>query len=295
MPRGLPLARLAVRLALVLVCVGSARSASAAELQLEWHAPPECPDRAELASRVNRLLGDSMQSNLRAVTDVTRTPHGYRARLRTYSAAQSGERVLEQASCELLVDGVAVVIALAVAPARDVSRKNETAAVSVAASAHASALIGTLPRPAFGVGAAVALETLSLRFELRGTYHVPQSATLTGTELGARWSAMSLGARGCWVPRLAAVELGPCIGADAHYVSATGSGGEVTLSGHGISWGLAAGAFGRVRLTKLLGIVLIAEAAVPIARLRFVFADAGVLYRAAPVAAQLLIAVEVRF
>jgi hypothetical protein len=202
--------------------------------------------------------------------------------------------VLEHARCDTLADSVAVVIALAVAIPEDEARQQD--AVSFGVGAHLSALFGTLPKVAFGAGAAFAIEAPSLRFELRGTFHLPQSASFAGTTLGARFYAISAAARACWLSRLGALELGPCLGADLHYVSATGAGGDVSLSGHGISFGPALGAFGRVNLTKSFGIVLVADGAMLLSRQRFVFGDVdGALHRASLVAAQLLVAPEVHF
>jgi hypothetical protein len=236
-----------------------------------------------------------MQSNLRAVTDVTRTPNGFRARLRTVSPTGSGERVLEHTRCELLADSVAVVIALAMTT-KDEARDDRGSPLTVAASAHASTLIGLLPKPTFGMGAALALEAPALRFELRGTFHMPQSTTFEGSTLGARFSAISFAARGCWVSIVGAFDLGPCLGIDVQIVSASGFGGEVRGSGRAISWGPALGMFGRLHFGKVFGVVVVAEAAIPLYRRRFVFEDvASVLHRASIIAAQLLVAPEVQF
>jgi len=300
MTRVLQLARRgALALALMLACMGSPGSASAADAQIEWHAPPECPDRAAFVSRVNRLLGNSMQSNLRAVTDVTRTTHGYRAQLRTVaSATGSGERVLEHARCDMLADSVAVVIALTVATPRDALGNAEVAHLRVAGEALVSTLFGTLPKPAFGIGAGLALELPSLRFELRGAFYLPQSATFAGMQLGATFNAVSFAARGCWLTSVGPFQLGPCVGIDVYHVRASGFGSEaevVTVSGRETSWAPALGAFGRLRLARAFGIVIVAEAAMPTSRHRFVFADVGPLHRASLIAAQLLIAPEVQF
>jgi uncharacterized membrane protein len=235
-----------------------------------------------------------MQSNLSAVTDVTRTHAGYRARLRTVSPTGSGERVLEHARCEVLAESVAVVIALTVATPEDKARKGE-ARLSVAASAFVSTLFGMLPKPALGVGAALALEAPSLRVELRGAFQLPQSKRFVDSTLGARFNAVSFAVRGCWLSSVGVVELGPCIGADVQHVSASGFGGDVTPGASATSWGPALGVFGRVRLVKAFGIVVIAEGAVPTTRRRFVFAEDGQLHQASPVAALLLIAPEVQF
>jgi hypothetical protein len=237
-----------------------------------------------------------MQSDFRAVTDVTRTANGYRARLRTGRLTRSGERVLEHASCEMLADGVAVVIALAIAEPKDRARKSEASQLHVAAAAVVSTLFGMLPKPALGVGGSLALEAAALRFELRGAFHLPQNATFPSTSLGARFSSIALAARGCWLSHVGAFQLGPCIGADVERVSAVGVGGDITLGSHQVSWGPAFGAFGRLGLAKTFGIVIVAEGAVPVSRLRFVYSDVGTpLHRTSLVVAQLLIAPEVQF
>jgi hypothetical protein len=236
-----------------------------------------------------------MQSNLRAVTHVTRSSNGYRAQLRTVGPTASGDRVLEEANCEMLADSVAVVIALTVAMPEDRADNDNGSRLTVAGSAHASALFGSLPKPALGVGAGIAFELPALRFELRGAFHLPQSATFADTNLGARFSAFSVAARGCWLASFGALELGPCIGADIQRVRATGFGGDGQLPGQGFSWAPALAAFGRLRLAKSFGVVVAVEGAMPIARPRFVYADLGPLHRASLVAAQLLIAPEVHF
>jgi len=167
--------------------------------------------------------------------------------------------------------------------------------LTVSSSAQASALFGSLPKPALGVGAGIAFELPALRFELRGAFHLPQSATFADTNLGARFSAFSVAARGCWLASFGALELGPCIGADVQRVSARGFGGDGWLSGQAISWAPAIAAFGRLRLAKSFGVAVVLEGAVPMARPRFVYADLGQLHRASLVAAQLLIAPEVHF
>jgi hypothetical protein len=214
------------------------------------------------------------------------------------SAAGSGERVLEHARCDMLADSVAVVVALTVATPRDGLQTDDAARLRVAAAALVSTGFGTLPKPAFGIGAALALELPSLRFELRGAFQLPQSATFTNKQLGATFSALSFAARGCWRTRVSAFDLGPCIGVDVSHVRATGFGGEdeiMTRSSRATAWSPALGVFGRVRLAEAFGIVIVAEVAMPTSRDRFVFAEVGTLHRASLISAQLLIAPEVQF
>ena len=297
----LPVTR-ALQLACALFCAGAANSVAAAELVVEWSAPAECPDREELEARVGRLIGNAVKTNLTATTDVKRTAGVYRARVRTTSASGFGERVVENPRCDLLADSVALVIAFGAgtsAAAHEPSANDE--AIAITAAAHAGALGGPLPDLAVGVGGALSLEGFSsLRLELRGAYYVPQSATfaaraLDGGPLGARLRLLTFGARGCRTWRLGAFELGPCVGAEVHHVTAGAFGGTVTRDRQVGWWALAGGIFSRLRLTKLLAICAVVEGILPLSRRRFVFSDVGLLHRASPFGAQLLVGPEVRF
>jgi hypothetical protein len=238
-----------------------------------------------------------MQSNsFHADTDVTRTARGYRARLRTDSPTRSGERVLEHASCEMLADAVAVVIALAMAEPRRDPRQGEALELRLGAAAFVATSFGMLPKPALGFGAAAAVELHPVRLELRGAAYLPEVATFASSSLGGRFSSMTLAARACWLSRLGAFELGPCIGIDMQRVSAAGVGGDIMVGSQQTAWGPAFGAFGRVRLAKTFGVLIVADGAVPVTRLRFVYPDVGApLHRTTLVVAQLLIAPEVQF
>jgi hypothetical protein len=281
-------------LTLALTCFGMTRPAAAAELALEWHAPVECPDRDELTSRVNRLLGGAVKSSFAAVTDVTRTGGTYRARLRTTSSAGFGERALENVRCEDLADSVALVIALTATPANDDRQQNEGFRIAVAANANLA--LGPLANPALGLGAAIAAEGFSaLRFELRGAYYFRQSTTFDGSSLGGDFDLLTFAARGCRLWSFGIVDLAPCIGVELYHVSSKGFGTTNTRSERNAWWGPALGLFARVRLTDAFAICLATDGVVPVARRPFVFPDVGELHRPSLVALQLLIAPEVRF
>ncbi|HEX4337309.1 MAG TPA: hypothetical protein VH062_15440 [Polyangiaceae bacterium] len=289
----------ALHLALALADVSAVQGIAPPELELAWSAPDDCPDRAELTSRVNRLLGGVVKSRLTATTDVTRTAGVYRARLRVTTSAGSGERILESGQCDTLADSVALVIALSVSGGTD-SSQNELAApaerLALAVSAQGSWLFGGLPQPAAGVGGAIAIEGLvSLRFELRGAYYSRQSTTFAQSALGGRFGLVTFGARACRLWSLGTIDLAPCVGAESYFVSATGFGGTVSRHQEASFWGPAGGLFGRVRITKTFAVYVVADGVAGLPRRRFVFSDVGELYRSSAIALGLNAAVEVRF
>jgi hypothetical protein len=270
-------------------------------LAVDWNAPPECPAQAELVSRVSRLLGGAVKSNLTAATDVTRAGGVYHARLRVTSAAGFGERTLENTRCEILTDSVALIIALSAAPASGQQSESTTSesgeGLDLSISAHATGVFGPLPQMARGVGGALAVEGFAaLRFELSGTYYARQSTTFPQTTLGGRFDLMRFGARGCRLWSFNVFTLGPCIGAEIYYIQGSGFGGMSKSDGESLVWGPAVGVFGRLRLLKVFALYLAADGVAPVSRRRFVFSDViGPLHRPSAVAFQVFIAPEVRF
>jgi hypothetical protein len=284
-------------LALALVCLGTARSAEAAELALEWRAPSDCPDRDELAARVDRLLGGAVKSSFAAVTDVSRTGATYRAQLRTTSSAGFGERTLSSPRCEDLMDSVALVIALTAAPAaNDTRRTGEEDGFGVVGAANANLVVGPLASPAFGFGGAIAAQGFSaLRFELRGAYFLQQSTTFAGGAPGGDFDLVTFGARACRLWSFGVLDLAPCIGAEIYHVSAIGFGVVDRRRDRAAWWGPALGLVARVRLASAFAIYAAADGVMPVSRRPFVFPDIGELHRPSVVALQLLIAPEVHF
>ena len=269
------------------------------KLELVWSAPDECPNTAELTSRVNRLLGGVVRSKVTATTDVMHAAGVYRARLHVVTGAGSGERVLENSQCDTLADSVALVIAMSISDSGDVSQDahpEPSQPLALAVAAQGSSLFGVLPQPAWGVGGAIAVEGLgSLRFELHGAYYARQSTTFDDPTLGGRFGLVTFGARACRLWTFGEVDFAPCLGAETYLVNATGFGGNVSRYQEATIWGLAAGLFGRVHLAKAFAAYIVAEGVVPFTQRRFVFSDVGELHRTAAVTLGLLAAAEVRF
>src|SRR5512143_3875954 len=140
-----------LHLAIAFADVSAVQGVAPPKLELVWSAPDECPDSAELTSRVSRLLGDAVRSNITAATDVMRTDGVYRARLRVTTSAGTGERILESSQCDTLADSVALVIALSASGSADAlqdAHAEPSQRVALAVSAQGSALFGVLPHPA---------------------------------------------------------------------------------------------------------------------------------------------------
>jgi hypothetical protein len=188
-----------------------------------------------------------------------------------------------------LADSVALVIALSATYA-------EPEGVSVALSAHATALLGPLPDLAWGAGGAIALEGFgAFRLELSSSAYLEQSHTYAHTNVGARFNSLRFGARVCRIWHFGPFDLAPCVGAQVYRIRGVGFGGTKYSDGTSYVWGPAIGLFNRLRLFSVFAVVLSADATVPIERQRFVYTDVGSLHRPAAVAFQLFIAPEVRF
>jgi hypothetical protein len=261
---------------------------------IEWKAPAECPSESDMLSRVERSLGDAdrAQANLSAAARVTRTSGGYRAAVRIQTRAGSGERSLENANCEILADSVALVIALSASD----STPSTDRGLTLALSAHASALSGPLPSFGFGAGGALAVEGLwALRFELSGSYYAAQSLTYEQTNVGARFQLLRFGARVCRLWGVGPFDFAPCLGAQIYRIAGDGFGGMKRDNGTAYLWGPALGVFTRLRLFSVFAVVLAADATALTSRRRFIYSDLGPLHKPAALAFQLFIAPEVQF
>ena len=90
------------------------------QLTLDWSAPPGCPDSAAVRSRVESLLGASVEAKLRHSIlvrgRVVQGEQGARVDLGTSEEGVQGERTIEGATCEEVGSAAALVIALSIDP-----------------------------------------------------------------------------------------------------------------------------------------------------------------------------------
>ena len=129
-------------LGLALASVDAAAAHASPELErgsveFIWDAPPSCPTEAEVATRVEALLGTSLatasQRRVSVIARVREEDGGWNMRLFTVTPEGTRERSLDHARCDLLAEATAVVVALAIDP---------TAGGTLPADDDALALVG---------------------------------------------------------------------------------------------------------------------------------------------------------
>jgi hypothetical protein len=278
---------------LALLMSTATRVARAAELRIDWRAPAVCPSASNVKAHALTLLDGAVHSGLIAEVEVTQREDTFHAQIVLRGPNGFGERQIEDQRCDVLADSVAVLIALSVPPP---ARLDTGAGLALVLRPEARVLSGALPRLAAGIGAAIAVEGLaSLRLELHGTYYGPQSSNFAGTALGGRFQLLTLGASLCRTWSIGRLHAGPCLGAQLHYISASGFGGDIELPGNTSFWGPSLRLFGGVQLWSFLSIHMSVEGVVPVTRPQFVFSDLGPLHRVSAVALQVSAGPEVRF
>lgn len=101
---------------------------SSAQAQVRWRAEGDCPSEEQVRAEVARLLGGAIPEDALTVdARVERAPSAWRLRLRV---GAEGERRLEAASCALLAEATALIVALAIDPVRVVEATETTSAPS---------------------------------------------------------------------------------------------------------------------------------------------------------------------
>ncbi|MEM9694425.1 MAG: hypothetical protein AAGA56_17870 [Myxococcota bacterium] len=102
---------------LILGMMWTSLADAAERYELAWDAPPSCPSSEDVKHRIEELLGDSTaESSLRVRGRVRRQGERFVATLITVQRGQPGRRQFEAGSCRVLVEAVAVSIALAIDP-----------------------------------------------------------------------------------------------------------------------------------------------------------------------------------
>lgn len=233
-------------------------------------------------------------ATLSATATVTKHNDRYRAHVQIRTTHGSGERALEHASCAVLAESVALVIALSAA---DHAASETLAPLSFGLSMHAAAIIGTLPRPALGAGMEVAIEGLwGLRVDFGASMFLAQAEEFpVAPGIGARFEMQRLAGRLCRVFLVGAIDLGPCLGAQLSQISANGFGGAERASGGSFQFSPTLGLFARLPLWRVWTLRITVEAARPLERRRYIYTDLGLLHRPDAFAGQLFIAPEVLF
>lgn len=309
--------------ALALWALG-AESAAAAELELI--DPGACVTREELSFRVERAIGEPLDEapplGFRVHAQEKR-PRAFRAELEITAAtpAESGSRTLLGASCEELLDRVALAMALALGSGRDEAPRDPapTAAAPAPVMEVVNAPEPDAPAPpAREKPDAGSPAHLVLRARLIGdTGTLPRAGFGVGAGAGLRWPSFELVALGTWLPRrdgvvepsvpdspgasvgliagsllacvpiganIEPVELGACAGWEIGRLAGVGT--HVDEARHQASLWSAASVDLRAEWSPSqapLGLALTLGAVAPLTRDDFIVKDIGSVYRPANV------------
>jgi hypothetical protein len=304
-------------------CTLVTRAAIGAELS--WESPPGCPERDEVAFRVERALGGELAAAAprHYHVAVRRSPAG------SFSASLEAEgkaRTLIAPDCGKLADAVAVAIALSLgmsepaasevvappepaapsAPVPDVvappapPAPSESSAARPSVSAWLLADAGTLPE--LGAGAALGFELGWSRLQLRllafllFEQHVERAGQGLGPDAGADLSLYAGSISAC-AAALGSFRAGSalflCAGPELGYLSGSGTGVSEERTGGGL-WlapRLDLGGFWRVPGSSV-ALALNASAAVPLLRDNFVLEGGVPVHRASSVVGRLALGIE---
>jgi hypothetical protein len=300
------------------------------ELELVWRAPPSCPDAEAIEARIRALLpGDPGGEGVLVVEgDVAITDEGAHLVLVSTFRGESERRELRAPDCAELGEATAVLLAVALEPARQEEIEHAAApnvpAPSLAADpisaeqqpvdaptsstrsrsrASASRPVGWALRLAAGIDAggvppptgavqgAAILEWSRARLELHGVWLVPRTERDATTGRGGTYQIGAAGLHGCGRLFAGPVEFPLCLGAEAGTVrgrSATGT--QRVAFG---PWVGALASVGVARAWRRVGIWSAAEALGRVVGSKFLVGQ-DVVERQWPVSLRVLVGIEIR-
>lgn len=210
-------------------------------IELDWEAPPGCPDGDSVREEALRLIGPMAQGTHHLKASAAISPavaKGWTLSLATDLDGVTGERTLSGTSCESLSDAAALMLALILNPDLAAPKAPEPPAPKAEPPAPPA-----WPKPRWQVGAHAGLQTgaiqsrsstfalsfgivlgrLSLR--IMPGLSLPQDVFVnTDERLGGRLWAGTAGALGCFSQGLGFLQLGPCVGFDVTRLAARGLG-----------------------------------------------------------------------
>jgi hypothetical protein len=279
-------------------------------LELNWQAPAGCPDGAAILRYITKVVGNAEppSSALHARVNVARlNPERWMADLTVgTSAAEESARTFEGPTCEAVSEAAALVIALAVhpgfapGPGPSFHREPEPATLPDRSRGLVAAAflgdVGSVPTVTYGGELAVRWTLGGVRWEPFGAYFKGQRGTVPGQEsLGAQFTLIGAGLRGC-APLPGIVSwLAPCLGGGLDWMRAAGFGSRIPRNAAIWSSNVRAGVQVSWGSTALITPRFEAEAVVPLARPEFVIEGAGHVHREGPVVLRVGVGMELHF
>lgn len=299
-------------------------------LDLEWQAPPSCPERDWALAR---LASDARLTKLEKPTRVRvqlrEAEDAFVADLSTAQGDEEGTRTLEAATCEELAEAVIVVLGMALVPRPDDASQQKAAPpepprtkppVVVAeplppeprgSTSESLAFLrvgvgadrGSLPSTTFGVALAGGIHFGVASLELRGSYWLPRAAraedpqgVADGADVGGDFARADALLFGCGeTPLVGIASAQGCLGAGVGMLRAEGYGVPEPVSEQRF-FGVVAGELGvPLRLSNRVAVRLGVSVLVPTSRETYAIGSLGPVFTPAPVGFRAEIASEVRF
>lgn len=237
-------------------------------VSLRWDAPPACPDDAQVVGAVVALLGqplaETREQQLAVSINVQEGAGGFSAKLAFTSPQGTQERFLEHPDCSKLMEGAALLAALAIDPERVQARRAAVEAEAVAPAEKAAALpveptpepatascppvpparvpppmqptrrvslgvsafVGAAGLPGIRPGLAAELGARFDHFQVRvlARHWASGSSDIQSGPLSVELSLATVGAHGCFVPRRDDWSLLGCLGLTLGDLSGSGQG-----------------------------------------------------------------------
>lgn len=186
-------------------------------LEIEWHAPPSCPDASSVRSNIAAALDRGAATGVKAVrAHVVAVAGGYRLELTLETALATHRKQLEATHCSTFVHLLALELSFSALP-KPTPPPVVEAPVPIRWGARAAGFVGTGPTPAPAPGAALGftLRRKQLRIELVGIYATPRVQHYAEQKpAGGRFQLGGAEARGCYLPSFRRrLELPLCAGA----------------------------------------------------------------------------------
>jgi hypothetical protein len=302
-------------MSLFALALGLALAAGAEPFDVTWDAPSGCGSAEAVSTRAAEVLGDAMDRGERfdrvvahgrveAIADAA-----WRLELSYRAAGIEDVRTFEAPDCDGLVEGAALVLAVAAtpipAPAIPPEEKAPPPASTrkppgVALRAEASVVSGLLGPAWPAVGGSIALRHRALRVELGGVHVFARRYVLRDPGFGAgaaiAFSAFTL--RGCGVPTAARgrVEFPICVGTALGGATANAFGDLETPRTRWQPWiAVLAGPGVAVPIGRRLAVSLSIDAAISLLRPGFrVDGLSPELFRTGLLSARAMLGIEVR-
>ncbi len=212
-----------------------------AAIDLDWNAPPGCPDGAAIRDEVLRLTGPMAQGSRHLKASASISPaagKGWTLSLATDLDGMTGERTLSGASCASLSDAAALMLALILNPDLVVAQAPEPTPPPVEpvppparprprwhVGAHGGIQHGAIENMSsmFALSFGIAFGRLSLR--LMPGLTLPQDVFVdSDAKIGGRMWSGSAGALACFSQAVGFLQVSPCVGLAVTRLAARGLG-----------------------------------------------------------------------